>query len=334
MARRLLEVITASWKSEALYVAAELRIADLLADGPRPSSELAAETGAHPPSLRRLLRALTAIGVCFESQDDVFGVTPLGALLATDARLSLRSWTLWWGTSLRESWGSLLYSVRTGSSARRMLTGLEGFDHLADDPEQAATFNHALVELTRLVTGAVLDAYDFSGAGRIADVGGGHGELLMAVLQRFPHASGMLLDLPHALESARQRFADTGLLARCEFVAGDFFERVPGGADVYLLKSVIHDWDDTKARILLENCRTALGSSGRLLVVEQILPDRVQRRTVHQSLMRSDLSMLVAHGAQERTQAEMLALLQSAGLSVTRVLPTRSTFSVIEAVRG
>lgn len=334
LASQLLEAITASWKSQVLYVAAELRIADLLADGPRASSELAAMTGAHPPSLRRLLRGLAAIGVCSETAADVFGVTPLGALLATDAPLSLRSWTLWWGTSLRDSWGSLLYSVRTGSSARRMLTGMEGFDHLANDPEQAATFNRALVELTRLVTGAVLDCCDFAGVRRVADVGGGHGEMLMAVLNKHPSVSGVLFDLPHAVECARQRFAEAGLLARCEFLVGDFFEHVPAGAEAYLLKSVIHDWDDAKCRILLQNCRRAAGKNGRVLVVEQILPDIVEQQAMHQSLMRSDLSMLVAHGAGERTQAEMLALVQSAGLRVTRVLRTRSTFSVIEAVVG
>ena len=331
LASQLLELVTASWKSQALYVAAELGIADLLADGPRTCAELATAAGVHPPSLRRLLRALTTIGVCNEDEHDVFGITPLGAQLATDRRLSLRSWTRWWGTSLWQAWGSLLYSVRTGRSARKMLTDMDGFEHLANDPEAAAVFNGALVEVTRLVTDAVLECCDFTGVRRVVDIGGGHGELLAAILTACPTVSGVLFDLPHAVESARRRFAEAGLLARCELFAGDFFEYVPAGADVYVVKSVIHDWDDEKCLVLLGNCRKAMGRGGRLLMVEQVLPDRMEQAAMHQSLVRSDLTMLVAHGAGERTEGELLALLESAGLRATRLLRTRSTFSVIEA---
>jgi hypothetical protein len=331
-AYRLLEQLTGSWKTQAIYVAAKLRIADLLADGPRPGSELADTAGVPEASLRRLLRALTTLGICVEEGDGVFAITPMGALLAADAPESLRSWTLWWGDQLWRLWGSLDYSVATGESARKRLLGTEGFEHLEGDAEAAATFNQAMIELTRLAAGGVIRAFDFSGLKLIADVGGGYGELLSAVLQAHPQAAGLLFDRPHAVECARERFSAAGLASRCEFRAGDFFDAVPAGADAYLLKNVIHDWNDENSRRILENCGRALGEQSRLLVIEQVVPDRLDTSARHQSLVRSDLTMLVAHGAQERTEAEFRRLLDSAGLKLVAIRPTDSTLSVIEAV--
>ena len=331
LAQRLLECVTSSWMAQATYVAAELRIADLLADGPRTSEDLAAATGAYAPSLHRLLRALTTIDICREREDGSFEITPIGSLLGTDVPGSLRSWTIWWGTNLWQVWGNLLYSVKTGESARKLLTGTDGFKHLEQDPEAAAVFNRALVELTRLVSESVVRTYDFSGLKRIVDVGGGYGELLISILRANPAISGVLFDLPEVIEGGKRRFEEAGLASRCEFLEGDFFESVPGGADAYILKSVIHDWDDKNSERILENCRHAMAEGERLLLVERVLPDRLEVSAAHQAVVRSDLTMLVAHAAQERTEAEIRGLLSSAGFRVTRILPLGMTFSIIEA---
>lgn len=331
-AQRLLDIVTASWMTQAAYVAAELHLADILAEGPRTSDDLAAATGTHAPSLRRLLRALTTIGICRERRDGSFEITPMGALLGTDAPGSLRSWTIWWGAHLWPVWGRLLYSIRTGRSARKLLTGTDGFEHLQRDPEMAAVFNRALVELTHLACQGVVRTYDFSGLKRIVDVGGGYGELLAAILRANPAASGVLFDLPHALEGGRRHIEEAGLAGRCEFVAGDFFESVPAGGDAYVLKSVIHDWNDERGLLILRNCRRALAGGARLVLVERVLPDRLDTSTDHRAVVRSDLHMLVALAAKERTESEFRALLESAGFRVSRVLPIGATFSVIEAL--
>jgi SAM-dependent methyltransferase len=328
---RLLEMVTGSWRSCAAYAAAELRIADLLAGGPRPSEDLAAATGADAPSLHRLLRALTTIDLCRERDDGAFEITPLGALLGTDAPGSLRAWTLWWGAYLWPVWGRLLYSVRTGQSARALLTGAEGFQHLEGDPQAAAVFHRAMVELSRLTTASVLRAYDFSSLGRIVDVGGGSGELLAAVLRGYPAARGVLFDRPHAIEQAEREFTAAGLADRCEFVAGDFFERVPADADAYVLQTVLHDWDDERSARILSTCRRAMAPASRLLVIERVLPERLEATEAHQSAARSDLHMLVALAGRERTEAELRALLAAAGLRVSQVLPVLQTYCVIEA---
>ena len=203
---KLLELITQSWTAQAAYVAAELGIADLLRDGPRSSEDLAAATGADAQSLHRLMRALTTIDLCTQRDDGAFAITRMGELLGSDAPQSLRCWTIWWGKHLWPVWGQLLYSVRTGKSARSLLTGTDGFKHLENDPKAAATFNHALAELTRLEAHSVVRAYDFSRFNRIIDLGGGYGELLSAILARNPNAHGVLFDLPHAIGGARAAF--------------------------------------------------------------------------------------------------------------------------------
>ncbi|MDD5364455.1 MAG: methyltransferase [Gallionellaceae bacterium] len=329
---KLLECITSSWKAQALHAAAELGIADLLADGPKTSDELAAACGAHAPSLYRLLLALTTLDICTEGPDGAFELTPTGEMLRSDAPDSLRAWTIWWGEYLWPVWGNLLHSVRTGTSARKLLTGDSGFGHLERDAVAAAIFNQGLVELTRLAAASVIRHYDFSSCQRIVDVGGGYGELLLAILKANPGVCGSLFDLPHAVAGAQRRISEAGLGDRCDVQAGDFFEQVPAGADAYVLKSVIHDWEDENSLRILANCRRAVGGSGRLLLVEQILPDRLSHDARHQSLMRSDLTMLVAHAARERTESEYRRLLDGAGFRVTRVIATDSTFSVIEAV--
>lgn len=330
MVETLLEMISGSWIAQAIAVAAELGLADLLSAGPRSSADLAEQTQTDAPSLQRLLRALTTIDICRELDDGRFGMTEMGELLRADSPDSLRCWSMWWGKYLWPVWGNLRYSVNTGRSARTLLTGTEGFKHLENDPAAAATFNQALVELTRLTTSGVIRAYDFSRCQLIVDVGGGYGELLSAILAANPLARGILFDLAHTTEGAKRHFEQAGLSHRCEFVVGDFFQSIPQGADAYVLKSVIHDWNDDKSREILTTCRNAMSDDARLLLVERVMPQRLDVSASHQSAARSDLNMLVALGAQERTEIEFRNLLHSVGFELTHIFPA-GMVSVLEA---
>lgn len=329
----LLALITVSWKSQAVYVAAELGIADVLSHEAKSSEDVAAAIKADADAVARLLRALCTIDICRQMEDGRFEMTVTGELLRADHPGSLRSWAIWWGEHLWPVWGKLAYSVRTGRSARALLTGTEGFKHLEADPAAAEVFNRALAELTRMSTASILGAYDFSRFKRFIDVGGGQGELLAAILEANPGTSGVIFDLPHAIDGARGHFERCGLAGRCEFVAGDFFETIPAGGDAYMMKSVIHDWNDERAAAILRRCNAAMRErhGARLLLIEQVMPDRAEPLAVHQSLSRSDLTMLVAHAARERSQSEFAKLLEKAGFEIVRMVPAGPTFSVIEA---
>jgi SAM-dependent methyltransferase len=329
-ARRLLDLINGSWVAQACYVTARLGIADLLAAGPRTAEELAALTTTNAAALRRLLSALGSVDICHQRDDGAFEMTPMGALLGTDAPCSMRAWALQWGGEAWQIWANLLHSIKTGHSARSLITGNSGFEHLEHDPDAAAIFNQAMVDLTRLAALDIARAYDFAGQ-RVMDVGGGYGELLAQILTAYPSARGVLFDMPHAIAKAREHLADRGLDGRCEFVAGDFFASVPPGADVYLMKTVIHDWPDDKARAILHTCRRAMAPGARLLVIERLMPERLDPSAANRALARVDLHMLVALGAQERTLNEMLTLLGSVGFAEVGRIETASEFQILEA---
>lgn len=329
-ARQLLDLINASWVAQACYVTARLGIAELLAAGPRTAEDLAAATGTHAPALRRLLSALCSVDVCRQCDDGSFAMTRLGQLLRADVPCSMRAWTLQWGGEAWRVWANLLHSIRTGHSARALITGNEGFEHLERDPEAAQIFNQAMVDLTRLAALDIARAYDFADK-RVMDVGGGYGELLVQILSAYPSARGVLFDMPHAISKARDHLAGRNLEGRCEFVAGDFFASVPSGADIYLMKTVIHDWPDDKARDILRTCRRAMAADARLLIIERLMPERLEPSEDHRALARVDLHMLVALGAQERTQKEMLTLLAAAGFERVRRIETNSEFQILEA---
>ena len=330
LARQLLRLINSSWIAQACYVTARLGIADLLAHGPRSAEDLAAATATHAPSLKRLLAALGSVNVCRQRDDGRFEMTRFGQLLATDAPCSMRAWTLQWGGEAWPVWANLLYSVRTGQSARALITGTPGFGHLDRDPQAAAIFNRAMADLTLLSAIAIARAYDFSRL-KVMDVGGGYGALLAQILVTYPSATGVLFDMPHAIAKAREHLAGRGLDARCEFVTGDFFVAVPADADLYVLKSVIHDWSDERARAILGSCRRAMRPGARVLIVERLLPERLEHSAEHEALARSDLHMLVALGAQERTEAQMEALLESSGFTKLRRIDTESDFQIVAA---
>jgi hypothetical protein len=313
----------------SLALAAELGIADLLADGPRSSDELAQATSTHPRSLYRLLRLLCSVGVFNEIQTDSFVQTPLSECLRTGVPGSMRSWLRMIGLKVRyHAHAEALYSVKTGEPAFKRVTGMEFFDYLAAHPDEGEIFNQAMNDMGKVVAAAVAQSYDFSGIGKIIDVGGGHGTLIAAVLRKYPQMTGILFDSPHVAERARESIASAGLAHRCEVVGGDFFKSVPAGCDAYLLRWIIHNWDHERAITVLRNCRRAMGERSRLLLIEMVIPTGNE---FHQGKF-LDYIMLTTHSGQERTEEEYDSLLREADLRLNKVQPTGSPLSIIEAV--
>jgi orsellinic acid C2-O-methyltransferase len=331
-ASRLLEIVNGSWMTQATRVAAELGLPDLIAEGPRTADDLAAATNTHAPSLHRLLRALVTLDICRERADGTFDLTPMGQLLCTDADGSVRSWTIYWGREVWPEWGHLLDSVTTGRSSRELVSGKAHFDPLRDDPARAAIFNSAMAENTRLTTRSLVSGYDFSATSRIVDVGGGYGELLAAVLTANPTVEGVLFDLPHAIEKAVPYLEKCGVADRCTLLSGDFFKELPADADAYMLKNVLHDWDDEHSHDILATCRRAMVGASKLLVIERLVPEVMEPKPEHRLLARADLHMLVAHAALERTESQFRELLGAAGFRTSRVMPLAMGNSLIEAV--
>jgi crotonobetainyl-CoA:carnitine CoA-transferase CaiB-like acyl-CoA transferase/SAM-dependent methyltransferase len=328
----LIQMMTGYYVSHAIYVAAKLGIADLLENGPQPGSALAAATGTHAPSLTRVLRLLASAGVLAEHETGSFGLTPIGERLRARAPGSLRAAALLLAGPLpQRTWSDLSHSVQTGDTAFQHVFGMGAFEYFARHPEDAATFAEAMTALTAPVAAAVVAAYDFSRFGSIVDVGGGHGVLLTAIVKANPGLRGILFDLPHVTEGAKQRFETAGVAGRCDVVAGDFFEAVPAGSDAYLLKHVIHDWDDARSVKILENCRRAMAAPGKLLLVEMVLPPRMDQSAASRMAAGSDVNMLVNTGGRERTEAEYRALFEAARFTLTRIVPTQVLSSVLEA---
>jgi SAM-dependent methyltransferase len=312
-----------------LYAAAKLGLADLLAPGPQTSGQLADKLGAHAPTLHRLLRGLVVVGICTELRDGRFTLTRLGSWLRTGAPGSLHGAAILCGEEYAGAWNALWHSAATGETAFRHAYGLTLWEHRAQHPHLAEHFNAGLGQGTARAAAAILDAYDFSAFQTIADVGGGQGALLAAILRANPASTGILFDLPMVVAGGGAAFEAAGVAARCRTVGGSFLEEVPPGADVLVLRSVIHDWDDTHSLIILRNCRRALEPQGKLLLIERMLPTRTEHDP---ATVWVDLHMLAATGGRERTEAEYRSLLASAGFAIARVVETRSPFWILEAV--
>lgn len=318
-------LLTGYWLTQAVYVAAKLGIADLLTSGPRSAADLALATRVHAPSLYRLLRALASVGVFVEQDGQRFALTPLAECLR-DAPGSQRSLALMVGEEQYRAWGELLHCVTTGQTAFDKQYGMPLFDFLAQHPDKAKVFDEAMVGVHGRETAAMLDAYDFSDLGLLVDIGGGNGSLLTGVLQRHPKLRGILYDLPGVAERAKANIAAAGLSERCQVVGGSFFESVPSGADAYLLRHIIHDWDEQKCLQILGCVHRAIGPQGKLLLVEGVVPPG--NGPSFTKLL--DLAMLVVPGGKERTAGEYEALFATGGFSLTRIVPTKAEVSVIE----
>lgn len=330
-AMTIVDILHGGGMAQVVSVAARLGVADALAAGPKHSGQVAQEVEADADSVHRLLRALASLGLCEEQRDGTFTLTPVGAPLRAGVPGSIRSYAIHWGGSMWPVWGGLFHTVRTGRSPRELVSRSGAFESLAARPEAARVFNDAMTEMSSLVADSVAGCCDLTRAARVADIGGGHGLLLSALLNAWPSARGLLVDQASVLEGARSHLERTGVAHRCELVPGSFLDSIPSGADAYFLKSVLHDWDDTRAAIILANCRSAMNSDGQLFIVERLMPDRVEALPGHRFVVASDLAMMVAASGRERTEASLRQLLEKAGFDLVRVGQAAAHYSVLEA---
>ena len=325
----MMELIVSGWPAQAITTAAQLGIADALADGPLPLDELAAQVGADADALGRLLRALIGRGIFRRRRDGRYALNSLAATLRADAPISLKGAALFQGSQeQRERWTLLTDSIRTGRSIVPALRGKEGFDYLAEIPEHAELFNQTMTSLAQMTLAIVVGSYDFAAHRTIVDVGGGQGAMLAAILAAAPNSRGVLYDLPQVVATAPTVLRENHVADRVRIADGSFFDGVPAGGDAYLLKNIIHDWADEKALQILRNVRAAAGPHSTLLLVEMVVRD--DGRDGPQNWV--DLEMLVNLGSRERTAEEYRKLLGQAGFRMTRVVPTASPLSVVEAV--
>ena len=325
---QIIQMGIACWSSQLVCTAASLRLADHLADGPRSANQLAGPTGTDPRSLHRFLRTLASYGILRQVEDDSFALTPLGDALRSDAPGSARSTILAMaGPWMWRAWGEFQYSVETGRTAIEKVYGMPLFDYLAQNPEEAKQFSEAMVGIHGAEPPAVADAYDFSAFGSIVDIGGATGNMLAAILSRHPQPRGILFDRPHVVTEAPTLLRARGVEGRVSIEHGNFFEHVPAGGDAYILSHIIHDWNEDQCLTILGNCRKAMKPGARLLIVEFVLPEG---NTPHFGKL-ADMVMLAIPGGEERTAGEYRTLLAAAGLKVTRVVPTASDVSVVEA---
>jgi hypothetical protein len=281
-----------------------------------------------------VLRLLASAGVFEEQENGAFALTPLGACLREGVPGSVRAMVmLFAGERIQNAWRELEDCVRTGEPVFRRRGLDDPFKDPARGPEENATFDAAMADLTRRTAAAVAAAYDFAPFRTVVDVGGGNGALLIGILHAYPHLRGIVFDQPHAAERAQQQIAARGLAERCEAVGGDFFEAVPAGADAYLLKHVIHDWNDDRAVTILLNCRRAMGENSKLLIVEGVYPPRIDQSLASRRAAASDVNMLVNTGGRQRSEVEFRALYDAAGFTLLRIVPTPAEVRVIEGVR-
>jgi hypothetical protein len=323
---QLTQLLSGYWHTKTISVAAKLGLADLLLDQPRTAEELATATRTHPQALYRLLRALASLGIFAEDDSRRFRLTPLAECLRSNVAGSVRSLAIMRGEWQYEAWGELLYSIQTNQSAFEHLYGMPYFDYLGQNPDKGKLFDDAMSGMHGRETAAMLKAYDFSGITTLADIGGGNGHVLTATLSAYPNLRGLLFDLPAVAERTKDRIKAAGLEGRCQVLQGNFFESVPGGADAYLLRHIIHDWDDARSTAILRNCRKAMEQTGKLLVVEGVIPPG-NGPALSKFF---DLAMLVVPGGLERTEDEYRRLFEASGFRLRRIVPTATWISVIE----
>lgn len=329
-AERLIQLATGLIFTAALQPIVRLKIADLLADGPLPASELAARSATNEDALYRVMRLLASVGVFAELPGKMFALTPMSQLMRAGAPGSLRDMIIWISNPFHlHVLSEMGHSVRTGQPAVEKVCGKPAFEAIFGDPEVAYDFNMAMTCFSQRIAPAVLEVYDFSGIGTLMDVAGGHGAILCEILSRYPKMKGILFDMPNVIEEANCHICSLKMDQRCDTITGDFFEQIPAGADAYYMQHIIHDWNDERALKILANCRCALEgrTDGRLLIVDSVVPETSDP---HPSKW-LDLEMLLMPGGRERTRAEWDALFAKAGFKITRILPMKAAESLIEA---
>jgi len=325
---QMLQIISGFWVSRAIFAIAKLGIPDLLQSGPKTVAELASATKMHAPSLFRVLRALVSVGILNSADGGRFAQTPLSETLVTDVPGSLR----WFavselGQEHYPAWGNLMHSLKTGDIAFDNFFGVDVWKYFQQNPEDAAVFNNSMSNMTAATNEAITSVYDFSGFETLVDVGGGHGGLITEILKSNPKLKGVLFDADEVIQGARLKLDAAGLTDRCETVAGDFFNSVPAGGDAYIMKWIIHDWNDEKAITILRNCRNQMSQNAKLIVVDCVVPE-----TDEPDFSKFiDLNMLVMTGGKERTAKEFDQLLGAAGFKLLRVIPTDLPTAIVEA---
>jgi SAM-dependent methyltransferase len=326
----MLRLITGKWVSQAIGAVTELGIPDLVSAKAQTATELARATHANTDSLYRVLRALSAQGIFFEEENGEFRNTPLSATLCRDVQGSLRLPVQFEGMDITwKAWGELLYSIRTGESAFERAAGEPLYAYFNSNRRESEILNAATTAISKVESDAIIQAYDFSSASVIVDVGGGEGHLLANILRNNPRAHGVLVELAHAAVGARRLFSDWGLADRTEVVVGDALHSVSAGGDIYLMKRVVHNWDDDRSIRLMKNCAAAMTPGGKLLIVEMVVSHRNEQD--FSKLM--DLQMMVmTQGGRERTEEEYRSLYSAAGLEMRDIYRTPEAVSVIEGV--
>jgi len=329
----LYQMAIGHYVSRALDLAARLGIADLLAAGARTVAEVAAKTATDAAALHRVLRLLASVGVFTEEEHGAFALTPLGELLRSDVPGSARATVmLFAGVGIQDSWKDLEYCVRTGEPAfRKHSPDADAFSGMS--PEETKNFDAAMATFAPATSAAIAAAYDFSQFGTVMDVGGGNGAILIGLLGANPGLRGIVFDRAGAAERAREKLALAGLSARCQVVAGDFFREVPAGADAYLLKHVIHDWNDEQATAILRNCYRAMKPGAKLLIAEGVYPPHIDQSLESRGAAANDVNMLVVSGGRQRSEEEFRSLYRAAGFELTKIVPTPARLAVIEGVR-
>ncbi len=328
----MLNLTTGHWIARLVHVAAKLKLADLLTDGPRTVQHLAEATGTQSPALYRVLRALASVGVFAETTGGRFKLTPPAATLQSDAPGSLHAWALMINERYTwESWMELLHGVKSSEVPFIKAHGVLPFEYLEEHPEDLAIFGASMTSLSVTDNPAIAAAYGFSGIETLVDVGGGHGSLLAAILKANPKLKGVLFDQPSVIERAQkdQYVTARGIAERCRLESGSFFESVPSGGDAYIMKYILHDWNDEQCLKILENCRSAMNAKGKVLVVDNVIPSGNDPNWG--KLL--DIQMLII-GGRERTKKEFDAIFAAAGLKLKRIVPTKCPLSIIEGIRA
>lgn len=323
---KLLHLFAGEWVARGIYAATKLEIAEHLQAGAKSVEELANLTGSNPDSLGRLLQMLAGFGLFQEVSPEIFSNTATSLLLIKTDADSLHDLSIFYGEDIHKSWEGLFPSIQTGTPAFELAFKQPVFSFFKEHPERAAIFQAAMKEKSKAVIKSVLSNYDFSQFHSVCDVGGGYGQFVQSLLQKYPNLSGTLFELPEVVEKIKQQTPHFES-KHCHLVSGDFFKSIPKGKDLYLLKSVIHDWEDEKAEKILKNCHHVMGSDSRLLIVEVVL----QSGNQHSYANCMDFLMLAITGGKERSLSSLTHLLENSGFVIERIYPTTTEFSIIEA---
>ena len=318
------------WAAQVACAAAALSLPDHLAAGAMTAEALAEAADAHAPSIRRLLRAMVALDLCKQQADGRFGLTEAGGYLRADTPGSVRGRALFTGDMLWKQFGDLTHQVKTGGRTQAVVSGAEGFEALQNDPPRLHAFQQAMAESSTLAARDAMQVFDFGRFARVLDLGGGYGGVLAELLKAHSRQTGAVFDLAFLKPGAEAYLRQAGVTDRGGFQGGSFFETVPAGFDLVVMKFIIHDWGDEEARAILAKAREAATPETTLVLIEQVVPDAIAATPEHQAVIRADLTMM-GMGGQERTADEYRALLAGSGWRLDAIIPSGALFSVIEA---